>query len=110
MKIHDMIISIIPIIGALGLVIGCANKSGPEPAQTTTAPVEVSVPPAGPSERPSLTTSECEAKGGRVVGDIGDGAIHRPDYTCENGQPPYGSIRATGDEPIATEGSVCCPG
>lgn len=83
------------------LITACSNKPADEPAGEP-------LPPGQPSaERPSLTAAECEAKGGRVVGDIGDGAIHRPDYTCEGGQPPIASIGA-GDGPIAVEGSVCC--
>lgn len=54
------------------------------------------------AERPSMTAEECEAAGGSVVGDIGDGAIHRPEYVCPSGQPPVGSI------PLGVEGSVCC--
>ncbi len=92
-----------------GLLLGgCANKTGGEPTGSSTPPGETPAP-APAAERPSLTAAECEAKAGRVVGDIGDGAIHRPDYTCEGGQPPLGSIRAEGDGPIAIEGSVCCP-
>lgn len=89
------------VIGLL-LMTGCSKKTGAEP------PVEPPSPGAA-AERPSLTTAECEAKGGRVIGDIGDGAIHRPDYTCEGGQPPLGAIAPGEGEPIAIEGSVCCP-
>ena len=42
------------------------------------------------------------AKGGNVVGDIGDGAIHRPEYRCPSGSPPIGRIA------LGVEGSVCC--
>lgn len=88
----------------LSLLAGCAPKPGPAPAGEP-------VPPAPDTEtkRPPITAADCEAKGGRVVGDIGDGAIHRPDYTCEGGQPPLGSITPTEGGPIAVEGSVCCP-
>ena len=93
-----------------GLLLGgCANKTGGEPTGSAVPPGEPAPAPATDPGRPSLTAAECEAKAGRVVGDIGDGAIHRPDYTCEGGQPPIGSIRAEGDGPIAIEGSVCCP-
>lgn len=90
------------VMGLL-LMTGCSSKPGVDPGSA--------VPPAPSSDagRPSMTTAECEAKSGHVVGDIGDGAIHRPDYTCEGGQPPIGTIRPAGDEPIAVEGSVCCP-
>jgi len=56
-----------------------------------------------------LTAEACEAGGGAIVGDIGDGAIHRAEYRCPNGAKPSGSIRALGAGPIAVEGSVCCP-
>jgi hypothetical protein len=88
------------------LMTGCANKTGDT---TKPPPTSDSQPPAPTSERPALTTAECEAKGGTVVGDIGDGAIHRPDYTCASGQPPIGSITPAEGGPIAIEGSVCCP-
>ena len=102
-------------LAGLGLVLtlGC-NKNGkddaetptptnPEPSQPETTPTD----PA-PAERPALTAKECEAASGTVVGDIGDGAIHRPDYKCANGQAPIGSIKAEQGEPIAVEGAVCC--
>jgi len=92
------------VMGLL-LLTGCSKKSSADPVP----PGEPSAAPGTDPGRPSLTTAECEARSGRVVGDIGDGAIHRPDYTCEGGQPPLGTIRPEGDEPIAVEGSVCCP-
>jgi hypothetical protein len=56
-----------------------------------------------------MTAQDCEAAGGTVVGDIGDGAIHRPEYVCASGVAPTGSIRAPEGAPMAVEGSVCCP-
>jgi len=57
-----------------------------------------------------MTAADCEAGGGSVVGDIGDGATSRPDYRCpESGEPPSGSIAAEPGEAIATDGAVCCP-
>lgn len=95
------------VITMVGLLLaGCANKTGADPTGSPAPPADQ---PAQGSERPSLTTAECEARAGRVVGDIGDGAIHRPDYTCEGGQPPLGNIKPSEGEPIAVEGSVCCP-
>ncbi len=61
------------------------------------------------SQPRTLTAEACEASGGTVVGDIGDGAIHRPDYRCPSGSPPSGTIRAAEGAPMAVEGSVCCP-
>jgi hypothetical protein len=88
----------IAILG-LGLLLaaGCCEGPAPEPEPQ-------------PSERPLVTSTQCEAQGGSVVGDIGDGAIHRPDYRCANGKAPIGTITAEQGEPIATEGAVCCGG
>lgn len=94
--------SVSMIVVALGLGLAGACKKGSDASQ---APGDAP-PPAG--ERDSLTRAECQEKGGTEVGDIGDGAIHRPDYVCENGQPPLGSIRAAEGEPVAIEGAVCC--
>jgi hypothetical protein len=58
---------------------------------------------------PDRTRQECLARGGTIVGDIGDGAIHRPSYRCEsNGEPPIGTIVYETNQPIAIEGEVCC--
>ena len=59
--------------------------------------------------RPSITAAACEANHGAVVGDIGDGAIHRPEYRCINGAKPTANISPAAGGPIAIEGSVCCP-
>jgi hypothetical protein len=56
-----------------------------------------------------MTAAECTAAGGEVVGDIGDGATSRPDYTCPNsGKPPLGHIQADPGGAQSIEGSVCC--
>jgi len=99
-------------LAGLGLLLtlGCKTDKATETPTPAPAADPGAPPPADPAaERPTLTNAECQAKGGAVVGDIGDGAIHRPEYRCENGQPPLGSIRAEGEEPVAIEGSVCCP-
>lgn len=83
-------------------VLACGGQQPPP-----NAPSEPEPKPA--PERPSLTAEACEAGGGVVVGDIGDGAIHRPEYRCANGASPTGSIHAAEGGPIAIEGSVCCP-
>lgn len=97
------------VMGLL-LTTGC-NKNGVDSNESTPPPSSTpsSTPPSPTTDRPAMTNAECESKGGRVVGDIGDGAIHRPDYTCESGKPPLGSIRAVEGEPIPIEGAVCCP-
>jgi hypothetical protein len=100
-------------LAGLGLLltIGCAKtgQDGATPPPTDTAVEPKPAPTGTPVERPSLTDAECQAKGGTIVGDIGDGAIHRPDYTCESGKPPIGTIRAEAGAPVAVEGAVCCP-
>lgn len=50
-----------------------------------------------------MSAADCEGRGGTVVGDIGDGRTHRPDYRCEGGQTPIADV------PVGVEGSVCCP-
>ena len=61
------------------------------------------------ANRPTLSRQECLDQGGVVVGDIGDGAIHRDDYRCAiNGEPPVATILPAAGEPIAFEGEVCC--
>lgn len=71
----------------------------PPPAATT---------PSGEGSA-ALTAEACEKEGGHVVGDIGNGAIHRPGYRCEgSGEPPIGPIKAEPGKPMAIEGAVCC--
>lgn len=82
------------------LLLPACEKSQPGPQPPT---------PEGGDAKAELTASACEDQGGTVVGDIGDGAVHRPDYVCEsNGQPPIGTIVAEEGGPIGVEGSVCC--
>ena len=66
-----------------------------------------SLPPEG--EHTTLSEQECEARGGSIVGDIGDGATHRSDYVCASGKAPLGDIELPEEGPIAIEGAVCCP-
>lgn len=92
------------------LIMGCAKKSGDEPTGTPTPPAEPDGPGPGPgADRPAMTAAECEGQGGTVVGDIGDGAIHKPDYMCESGKPPLGNVTAPEGGPTPIEGAVCCP-
>lgn len=96
----------------------CSSSNGSsEPPASAEQPAEPAEPqpealPEDVDEtgsRPQLTAEQCQANGGTVVGDIGDGAIHRPDYTCPDGSAPSGSIAPAAGEPIAVEGAVCCP-
>lgn len=84
---------------------GCGGSKTPAPEPPD------GDPKAAPSGAPkaALTQEACEAQGGEVVGDIGDGATHRPDYVCPSGRPPLGSISPPEGGPVAIEGSVCCP-
>jgi hypothetical protein len=86
--------------------VACGESQPPPKAPTEAEPAPAS---ASPAEGAGLTAAACEASGGSVVGDIGDGAIHRPDYRCASGAKPSGSIRAAEGGPIGVEGSVCCP-
>lgn len=114
-------------LSSVFLTFGVACGSSPPPApetppaepppQTPTpaAEPEPAPPEALPNEggtgsaRPAMTREECAAQNGTTVGDIGDGAIHRPDYTCPGGSAPLGNISAAPDGPVAVEGEVCCP-
>jgi hypothetical protein len=59
--------------------------------------------------REEMSRQDCTQRGGTIVGDIGDGAIHSPDYVCEsNNLPPIGTIVPLDGESIAREGEVCC--
>lgn len=88
---------------------GCGAQSEPAmPAGEGQAPAK-EAPAEASAKRPSLTAQECEAAGGTVVGDIGDGAIHEPDYKCASGAAPTASIRPAEGGPVAVEGAVCCP-
>jgi len=91
-----------------------APEPTPAEAAASSPPAPASSPPAAPTgsgatSRPALTAEECAAKHGTAVGDIGDGAVHRPDYVCPGGKPPIGSIEPAADGPVAVEGNVCCP-
>lgn len=94
-------------------LVGCKPSAEPTatPATQDSAPNTSTegVPSALDTDRATLSAEECTSQGGVVVGDIGDGAIHRPDYTCESGLPPLGSITPDPGGTIAVEGSVCCP-
>jgi len=90
-------------------VIACGGAAVPPPAPISAEPATAVEPATGLAARPSISAEACEANGGSVVGDIGDGAIHRPEYRCVNGAEPTASIQAAPGGPIAIEGSVCCP-
>lgn len=63
------------------------------------------------ASREQISRQECKKRGGEIVGDIGDGTIHKDDYICEsNGEPPIAQVVPLEGEPIADEGEVCCGG
>lgn len=82
---------------AIPMILAGCTGSQPSPQEPSTP------------ERQALTQAQCEAQAGYVLGDIGDGATHRPDYLCPSGKPPLGDIAPPAGGPIAIEGSVCCP-
>jgi hypothetical protein len=105
------------LLGAIGLAsllvcpMGCGSPQAAEPAAPAPEPTETEPPAAEPTEteRQALTSEQCEAQNGEVVGDIGDGATQRPDYVCPSGKPPAGNIAPAEGGPMPIEGAVCCP-
>ncbi|HLM75439.1 MAG TPA: hypothetical protein VK459_22155 [Polyangiaceae bacterium] len=85
------------------VLAGCGPSQPPPTSPPTVGPA------TGAPERKAVTQGECEAQGGSVVGDIGDGATHRPDYVCPSGRPPLGDIAPPTGGPMPIEGAVCCP-
>ena len=85
------------------ILTGCG--SSPPPPQSPPTGVPGNAVPG----RTALPQAACEAQGGTVVGDIGDGATQRPDYVCPSGKPPLGNIAAPAGGPMPIEGAVCCP-
>ena len=61
------------------------------------------------ADRPFITRAQCEADGNTILGDAGNGAINDVDFICPSGVAPIAQIMFLEDEPIATEGEVCCP-
>jgi hypothetical protein len=86
-----------------------AALAGCGPSQPPRQPPPTRDSAAGTPERKALAPAACEAQGGSAVGDIGDGATHRPDYVCPSGKPPLGDIAPPAHGPIPVEGAVCCP-
>jgi len=101
-------------IGLASLLVcwmGCSSPPAAAPRAPAPAPTENQATENDPKEtgRQELTSEQCQAQGGDVVGDIGDGATRRPDYVCPGGKPPTGNIAAPQSGPMPVEGAVCCP-
>lgn len=93
----------------LSLLFACEKAPDTTPTATPTGETPTTTPTDEGGDKPGLTAAACEEQGGKVVGDIGDGAIHRPDYKCpDSGEAPIGSITADPGGPVAIEGAVCC--
>jgi hypothetical protein len=88
---------------AIAVVLAGCGGSPPPQGSPTDKPV------MGTPEHKALTQEECQAQGGSVVGDIGNGATQRPDYVCPSGGPPLGNVAPPAGGPMAVEGAVCCP-
>ena len=89
-----MIKMVTTLTTALCLAAGCSTEPLPLPGSNS-------------NERPLIPAQQCQAQGGNVVGDIGDGRVHRDDFLCPNGQPPIGTIEAEQGK-RSIEGAVCC--
>ena len=106
-----LIISLTIAVPAV-LLAACGGGGTPPPEQA--APASEPPPPAPPETgetplpgaegtagRPEMSAEECEARG-TVVGDPGDGSVHRPEFRCPDGREPIGTV------PSGIEGAVCC--
>ncbi len=82
-------------------LLGCQSELNDDVSDTTGV-----VDTTG--ERETLSTAQCEQRGGQIIGDIGDGRVHRADYVCPSGKKPMGSIAQEGER-IMIDGAVCCP-
>jgi hypothetical protein len=97
---RDATESAIAILLTCAGFLACGGSQNPAQAPSSTEDT---------TARPKLTAQACEASGGSVVGDIGNGAVHRPDYRCPSGAKPSAEIRPAEAGLISVEGSVCCP-
>ncbi len=91
------------MMAACLLALACGGDPEPTPEPMDESSGEEMLPTGPTAQRATLSADECESQGGTLVGDIGDGATHQPDYLCPSGQPPLGDV------PLGIEGSVCCP-
>lgn len=95
------------VVAAVFAIAACGGNEKP-PESPASPPAAEPAEPSQPAGT-GMTADQCTAAGGEVVGDIGDGAIHRPDYRCaKSGEPPLGPIQPEAGQPVAIEGAVCC--
>ncbi len=93
------------LVCTFAALAACGTTPSPDAVDgepTTTASASAEAPVDAPPAVREMSAEDCTAKGGELVGDIGDGAIHRPEYRCKSGSPPIGRV------PLGIEGSVCC--
>lgn len=78
--------------------------------QSNSEPIASESPSEFPkfAKRETISPDVCKERGGEIIGDPGYGRIHRPDFFCANGQPPWGTIGFSKEGPIPIEGAVCC--
>ena len=84
------------LVSTSSAAFGCG---GATTAPAVEAPPGVETPPASEPAK-LLTTEECGAKGGEVVGDPGDGSTRR--NGCPGGRQLLGNVK------IGIEGGICC--
>ena len=97
----------------MGSVAGCTTQSAESmptegPSAELSSLGHVGLNDSSLARRVDMSRQECKNANGEEVGDIGDGRIHQADYQCVNGETPLGSIKSDEDQPIASEGNVCC--
>ena len=94
------------------LVSACSQAdetpAADEQGEGLTSTADKELPPHELPFRKPMTARECQQEEGFVVGDPGDGRIHRDDYLCLNAQPPLGVIVPIEEGPVDIEGAVCC--
>lgn len=91
-----------PVIAPLLLVFAPAMMG--MRACDDSVPIGTTCEAEGANDGPrALTVDECTACGGMLVGDIGDGSTHRPEFRCPDGSPSLGSVA------FGIEGAACCP-
>jgi hypothetical protein len=85
---------LVTALAAASTLAGCggSRSSDGETPKTETAPEAT---PPGSSE--PITQEACQAQGGRIAGDIGDGKVK-----CNEGEKEVGRVQ------LGIEGSLCC--